>query len=299
MNEPRLPNLPFRRSADSDWPVNPAHGTVRSVVDSVEGELSEFRVLTLPALPAIVSERLVGVGHLVRVFALLDRVALVGRSVEQLARQLLLHRAAVGAVARRRDDPAHAERDGAVWPNVDGNLVRRAADPARLDLDLRLHVAERAIPHLDRIVLRLLGHDVEGAVDDALRDRLLARRHDGVDELRHAAARVDGLIRELRIGKRLALGNFTFTGHLLGSLLLLLGALGAVLGTALAAIGDARRIEGAADDVVANAREILHAAAANHDDRVLLEVVTLAGDVRRHFHLVRQTDAGDLAQRRV
>ena len=101
----------------------------------------------------------------------------------------------------------------AVGANVDGNLVGRATDAAGLDLDLRLHVAERAVPHLHRIVLRLLGDDVEGAVDDALGDRLLARRHDGVDELGDAAARVDRLIRELRIGKRLALGDFTFTGH--------------------------------------------------------------------------------------
>src|SRR5262249_9149830 len=60
----------------------------------------------------------------------------------------------------------------------------------------------------------LLGDDVERAVDDALRDRLLAVLHDGVDELRHPAAGVDRLIRELRIGKRLALRNFTFSWHL-------------------------------------------------------------------------------------
>src|SRR6266699_1239249 len=42
-------------------------------------------------LPAIMRKRLVGVRHLVRILALLHRVALVGRSVEQLARQLLLH----------------------------------------------------------------------------------------------------------------------------------------------------------------------------------------------------------------
>src|SRR5436190_7920788 len=56
----------------------------------------------------------------------------------------------------------------------------------------------------------------------------------------------------------------------------LLGALGAVLRTALLAVGDARGVERAADDVIANAREILHAAAADEDDRVLLQVVSLA-----------------------
>ena len=41
----------------------------------------------------------------------------------------------------------------------------------------------------------------------------------------------------------------------------------------------ARGVERAADDVVANAREVLHAAAADEHDRVLLEVVALARDV--------------------
>src|SRR5579859_5999844 len=79
----------------------------------------------------------------------------------------------------------------------------------------------------------------------------------------------------------------------------LLRALGAVLRTALATVGDARGVERAADDVIANAGEILHAAAADHDDGVLLKVVALARNVRGHFHAVGETDTGDLAQRRV
>ena len=43
----------------------------------------------------------------------------------------------------------------------------------------------------------------------------------------------------------------------------------------------ALRVERAADDVVAHARQILHAAAADQHDRVLLQVVALAGDVAR------------------
>src|SRR6476620_3754837 len=99
-------------------------------------------------LPAIMRKRLVGVGHLVRIFALLDRVALVGRSVEQLARQLLLHGAAVGALASRLDDPAHAERHRALRPHVDRHLVGGATDAAGFHLDLGLHVAEGAVPDL-------------------------------------------------------------------------------------------------------------------------------------------------------
>src|SRR5690606_38329273 len=35
------------------------------------------------------------------------------------------------------------------------------------------------------------------------------------------------------------------------------------------------------------------------DDRVLLQVVSLARDVRRHFHAVREPNTSDLAKRRV
>src|SRR5262249_38526547 len=79
--------------------------------------------------------------------------------------------------------------------------------------DLRLHVAERAVPDLDGVFLGLLRDDVEGAVDDPLGHRLLARVHDGVDELRHPPARIERLIRELRIRELLALWNFTLAWH--------------------------------------------------------------------------------------
>src|SRR5262245_4139996 len=80
---------------------------------------------------------------------------------------------------------------------------------------------------------------------------------------------------------------------------MLSASLRAVLGARLAAVGDAAGIEGRADHLVAEAREILDATAADEDDRVLLEVVSLAGNVGADFHLVRQPDARDLAQRGV
>src|SRR5207248_6378820 len=73
----------------------------------------------------------------------------------------------------------------------------------------------------------------------------------------------------------------------------------AVAGARLLAIGDARRVERGADDLVPEARQIGRAAAANEDDRVLLQVVALAGDVGADLHAVRQADTGHLAQRRV
>src|SRR6266404_8330323 len=97
-------------------------------------------------------------------------------------------------------------------------------------------------------------------------------------------------------GRILRLATSRRRGMSLGSLA---RALRAVLGAALLAAGDAHGIEGAADDVVADARQVLHAAPADHHHRVLLEVVAHARDVAGHFQAVGEPHAGDLAQRRV
>src|SRR5690242_9206140 len=76
----------------------------------------------------------------------------------------------------------------------------------------------------------------------------------------------------------------------------LLLPLGAVLRAALVAAVDAARVECAAHDVIAHARQVLHTAAAHEHDRVLLEVVALAGDVARDLGLVREADTRDLAE---
>src|SRR5712691_2911941 len=76
-------------------------------------------------------------------------------------------------------------------------------------------------------------------------------------------------------------------------------SLGAVLGASLATVAHACRVQAASDHLVAEARQVLDAAPTDQDDRVLLQVVPLAGDVGPDLHLVRQAHAGDLAQSRV
>src|SRR3954449_3223360 len=78
-----------------------------------------------------------------------------------------------------------------------------------------------------------------------------------------------------------------------------LGPLGAVFGTGLAAVLDPLGVEHAAKDVVADARKVAHAAAADQHHAMLLEVVALAGDVADHLALVGEADLGHLPQRRV
>ena len=65
------------------------------------------------------------------------------------------------------------------------------------------------------------------------------------------------------------------------------------------AIRDAGRVERAADDVIANTREILDASAADQDDAMLLQVVSDAGDVCRDLFAVGQTHTRNLTKRRV
>src|SRR5579872_6439049 len=95
------------------------------------------------------------------------------------------------------------------------------------------------------------------------------------------------IVASLRPGKTLRLRS--------GSL----GPLGAVFRAALLAVLDPLGVEHAAQDVVAHAGQILDAAAADHDHRMLLQIVALAGDIADDLEAVGQPNLGDLAQRRI
>src|SRR5690349_12281939 len=75
--------------------------------------------------------------------------------------------------------------------------------------------------------------------------------------------------------------------------------LGAVTAASLLATPDTLGVERAADDLVADAGEVLHPAAAHEHDRVLLQVVAHARDVGRDLDAAGQAHARDLAQCRV
>ena len=128
--------------------------------------------------------------------------------------------------------------------------------------------------------------------------------HEAVSELG------DQLVLVLRIGRDLAFGYFASTRHerlLIPFTQLLLRALDAVLGALAVTVGlvragrpgGPRRVEGTANDVVANAGQVLDAATADENDAVLLEVVTFTRNVARDFHLVSEAHATNLAQSRV
>src|ERR1700748_1203551 len=79
----------------------------------------------------------------------------------------------------------------------------------------------------------------------------------------------------------------------------LLRTLGAVLRTTLLTVLDALGIQHAAEDVVAHARQVLDATAADHHHRVLLKVMAFTRDVADHLEAVGQAHLGDLTKRRV
>src|SRR5262249_49182098 len=130
----------------------------------------------------------------------------VGR-IEQLVRQLLLHRLAVAARGGVADQPADAEREAAVRVHFDRHLVVAAADAARLHLEARLDVVDRLLEDLQRIVAGLVLDDVEALVEDPLRRAALAVAHHAVDELADERALVE------RVRRNIALRNFTSTRH--------------------------------------------------------------------------------------
>src|SRR5690349_12842126 len=73
-------------------------------------------------------------------------------------------------------------------------------------------------------------------------------------------------------------------------------SLGAVAAARLLAVAHAGGVERAADDLVANARQVTDATAAHEHDRVLLQVVPLTRDVGRDLDATREAHAGDLAK---
>src|SRR5215469_10897999 len=75
--------------------------------------------------------------------------------------------------------------------------------------------------------------------------------------------------------------------------------LGSVFRSPLLAVLHALRVEHAAQNVVAHAGQVLHAAPADHHHRVLLQIVALARNVADDLEAVGQAHLRHLAQRRV
>src|SRR5450759_4975804 len=157
-------------------------------------------------LPAVVSEGLVGLSHLVGVLATLDRGAQAVARVEDLVHQALGHRL-LTTLTGVADHPAQGQRGRATTLDLNRDLVGRATDATALDLKSRLDVVERTLERDDRVGARLGAGTFKGAIDDGLGDGLLAVHQDLVDQLGDQRRAVD------RIDDERPLRGGTLAGH--------------------------------------------------------------------------------------
>lgn len=60
-----------------------------------------------------------------------------------------------------------------------------------------------------------------------------------------------------------------------------------------------RAVQNSPDNVIANTRQIRHPAAADHHNRVFLQIVANSRDIGGHFHPVGEPHAGNFPKRRI
>src|ERR1700704_226719 len=178
------------------------------------------------------AEGLVALSHPMGLFLPLHGRADTVAGVKELERELLCHRFPT-SLPRETDQPAAGEREAALGPDLDRDLVGGAADAAGLDLELRRGVPDRQVEDLEWLLLGLPGGARQRVVDDALGDRALASPHHDVHELRHSVRVVDG------VGRDTTLVRTVSTGHLSPLRSAGFFALRAVAGPALLAVANA------------------------------------------------------------
>ena len=100
-------------------------------------------------------ESLVAFGHPVCFFLPLDSPARVLGGVKDLEGKLLGH-ALAAALAGETHDPPPRQGKPALRPDLDGDLIRSATDPPRLDLEQRGGIAKGQVEDLQRLFLGLL-----------------------------------------------------------------------------------------------------------------------------------------------
>src|SRR5690606_35489127 len=147
------------------------------------------------------AECLVGLCHLVRVFALLHCSATTFCCVHELTGQAQIHRL-LATLLGGFTQPAHGKGQAAHGAHFNRHLIVRATYTAALDFNERLDVVNRGVEHLERHFASFSLDLVQGAVHDALCNGLLARQHNNVHELGELYAT------EFGIGEHLTLRAF-------------------------------------------------------------------------------------------
>src|SRR5229473_3429318 len=154
-----------------------------------------FSATLISLLVPEVGESLVAFRHPVGFLFALDRAASVLGSVKQLERELLRH-ALPAPLPGETDDPAARQRQPALRPDLDRDLVGRATDTPRLDLEQRGGVAKGQVEDLQRLLLGLLSGAAQRLIYNLLGGRPLPFAHDHVHELGDRLRLIDGVGRD-------------------------------------------------------------------------------------------------------
>jgi len=238
-----------------------------------------------------VGEGLVGVGHAVGVELFLDGVAGLLVSINQFGDELL-GKSVIRTVATSAggvDNPAESEGLLPITPDRHRDLIAGATDTTRANLHLRFDVFEGFGKISDFVGLGFLLQKSQGIINLFGGDGFLAIGHDGVDELG------DHLTVVFDVGSDGSGVDFVGSHRLFGGF----GHTGAVLAAATNSLLDASAVELAPNNMVFDTGKVTNAAAADHDDAVFGQIVSLAHDIGGDFLFVTQTNTGDFAQSRV
>src|ERR1700676_4440140 len=214
------------------------------------------------ALPAIVRERLVGLGHAVSIFALADRGAAILGGLHQFGCKTMRH-GFLAAGGGRLDHPSHRQSLATIGTHFDRHLVGGPADATGFDFDYGFDIIQRLLQHSNCFAAgwaAFVADAIDGAIDDLFGGGLLAALHHHVDEFGQH------VVTELGVRKNGAMRGCCSAGH---GKPLFLGAFGAVLGSALPTVADTGAIERTADSVISDPGQILDAAAADQYHRVV------------------------------
>src|SRR5262249_47510215 len=246
-----------------------------------------FLLYFYSCLPPVMCKGAIRLGHPMGIFLFLNcRTPIIGR-IDKFCSQFLLHRF-LAALTRRLDQPTHAQRKTSLGSHFDGPLISPPAHAALTNLHRGAGIFNRFFKNPQGVLFSLCRDDVQRTIENRLRHTFLAPTHDRVNKLSYQ------LVPIFRVRQDLSFSNFPFARHVA-----LFRSLRSVFGTPLSPFLNPNGIQSSANDVIANAREIFDATSSDKHDRMLLQIVSDAGNIRSHFDSVRESDTGHLSQRRV
>src|SRR5438552_7652216 len=130
-------------------------------------------------LPFIVRECFIRVGHAMRVFFLLDRVAPIVRRVQQFSRESISH-SFLATPARELNNPANSKRPTSLLMHFHWNLVGGSSYASRFHLDGWPNIFNRPLENLEGLFSRLISYLSQGIIERSLGQRFFSAPHHAI-----------------------------------------------------------------------------------------------------------------------